>query len=303
MKYIPPPGSQDPNAPYVNGIPGVQRGSPVDAKAVEYPQREILNVITAAGLTPTNEQLDQLAHAVQALIGGGVSAHANRTDNPHGVLAVQLPDLEEIVRAMVFDARYEIGQVYWFDDEQSRPGMKSCLGGVVEGISQYPRMIEYLQAPWGQARCVTQAEWDDLHVATWHTNADGSKVGWEGIGGVAKFVWDQQADTLRLPDLAGMMPEMIGHDSLGVGEADGDRTRQVVGAAGGGGLVNTDGSYNATGVFQWVQSGNVNTPTTTTISKNLDLHIRLSRVVPTGSSFAPRRWGALACVYLGRPAS
>ena len=28
-----------------------------------------------------------------------------------------------------------------------------------------------------------------------------------------------------------------------------------------------------------------------------------SRVVPTGSAFAPRRWGALACAYLGQPAS
>lgn len=28
-----------------------------------------------------------------------------------------------------------------------------------------------------------------------------------------------------------------------------------------------------------------------------------NRVVPTGPANAPRRWGALACVYLGRPAS
>ena len=27
------------------------------------------------------------------------------------------------------------------------------------------------------------------------------------------------------------------------------------------------------------------------------------RVAPTGPAFAPRRWGALACAYLGTPAS
>lgn len=33
------------------------------------------------------------------------------------------------------------------------------------------------------------------------------------------------------------------------------------------------------------------------------LRFDASRVVPTGPAFAPRRWGALACVYLGKPAS
>jgi len=65
MEYNAPPGSQDPNAPYVNGIPGVQKGSPVNANAVEYPQREILAVIEAAGLTPTNNDLTQLLQAIQ----------------------------------------------------------------------------------------------------------------------------------------------------------------------------------------------------------------------------------------------
>ncbi len=29
--------------------------------------------------------------------------------------------------------------------------------------------------------------------------------------------------------------------------------------------------------------------------------ISVERVTPTGSAFAPRRWGALACCYLGVP--
>lgn len=72
MEYNAPPGSQDPNAPYVNGIPGVQKGSPVNGHAVEYTQREILAVIEAAGLTPTNEELDQLLRAIR-LLGPDIS--------------------------------------------------------------------------------------------------------------------------------------------------------------------------------------------------------------------------------------
>lgn len=72
MEYNAPPGSQDPNAPYVNGIPGVLKGSPVNGHAVEYTQREILAVIEAAGLTPTNEELDQLLRAIR-LLGPDIS--------------------------------------------------------------------------------------------------------------------------------------------------------------------------------------------------------------------------------------
>jgi hypothetical protein len=32
-------------------------------------------------------------------------------------------------------------------------------------------------------------------------------------------------------------------------------------------------------------------------------YMDISRQVPTGNSVAPRHWGALACVYLGLPAS
>ena len=68
MKYNPPHGSVDPDAIYVDVIPGQQRGSPVPAAAVEYPQREILSVILAAGLAPTNADLTQLKQAILHLI-------------------------------------------------------------------------------------------------------------------------------------------------------------------------------------------------------------------------------------------
>ncbi|MDR1946587.1 MAG: hypothetical protein LBQ51_05415, partial [Desulfovibrio sp.] len=73
MKYAPPPGSTDPNAPYVTGVPGLVQGSPLCGEAVEHPQREIVAAITAAGLTPSAGELDQLSKAIMKLIQEGMS--------------------------------------------------------------------------------------------------------------------------------------------------------------------------------------------------------------------------------------
>ncbi len=68
MKYWPPYGSTDPNASYVNGDPatGVE-GSIPDCRGFEQPQREILAVIVAAGLTPDETVLTQLRDALGKL--------------------------------------------------------------------------------------------------------------------------------------------------------------------------------------------------------------------------------------------
>lgn len=70
MKYVPPLGATDPNASYQDGNPeaGIL-GSIVPAAAIERPQREIMHVITQAGLEPSGEALTQLYQAITALIG------------------------------------------------------------------------------------------------------------------------------------------------------------------------------------------------------------------------------------------
>ncbi|CUX23136.1 MULTISPECIES: hypothetical protein [Agrobacterium] len=65
MKYYAPYGSTDPDASYVDkDIPGAVRGSAVPAKAIEKPQREIVDFLVKSGLAPA-EGL-QLSQAVQA---------------------------------------------------------------------------------------------------------------------------------------------------------------------------------------------------------------------------------------------
>ena len=85
MLYNPPSGSASPNAPYVgkNVAAGTQ-GSKVPPAAVENTQREIVNAITAAGLTPTNGDLTQLAQAIAKIAAAGSVKSAAR------FLAVQI---------------------------------------------------------------------------------------------------------------------------------------------------------------------------------------------------------------------
>lgn len=76
MKYIPPlnGNSADENRSYWNfdAATGLQGAIPV-AAAFEHPQREILAVIAAAGLTPSTEDLTQLRQAIGGLIAAAVA--------------------------------------------------------------------------------------------------------------------------------------------------------------------------------------------------------------------------------------
>jgi hypothetical protein len=67
MQYNQPYGVSDTNAPYVNGDPSLGRqGSIPPAESIEYPQREIVAVITDVGLAaPSNSDLAQLSKAVR----------------------------------------------------------------------------------------------------------------------------------------------------------------------------------------------------------------------------------------------
>jgi hypothetical protein len=67
MKYEQPFGVSDPNASYINGNPSTgTMGSIPPAASIENPQREIVNLITDAGLVPADSDLHQLARGVQS---------------------------------------------------------------------------------------------------------------------------------------------------------------------------------------------------------------------------------------------
>lgn len=79
MKYHAPFGSDDPDADYVDrNVPGVPVGSKIPAAVPNWTQREIVDVITKAGLAP--DDVLQLADAIIVL--GGVAAVEIAQKNP-----------------------------------------------------------------------------------------------------------------------------------------------------------------------------------------------------------------------------
>lgn len=68
MQYNKPFDQANPAAGYVNGNPATNTaGSIPCAEGLEYPQREIVNAIAAAGLVPSNGDLTQLSKAISLL--------------------------------------------------------------------------------------------------------------------------------------------------------------------------------------------------------------------------------------------
>jgi hypothetical protein len=66
MKYEAPLGQSDPNAPYINAnkAAGIS-GSIPPAESIEYPQREIVNLITKTGITPSDADLFQMTRGIR----------------------------------------------------------------------------------------------------------------------------------------------------------------------------------------------------------------------------------------------
>lgn len=265
MKYQQPYGVSDANAAYIDGNPalGVE-GSAVPAKAIEHPQREIVNVLVEAGLTPDENNLKQLALAIRMLIEKA------------------MPPQQE---------RYELCEFYYFRQPVLRPGFQPAQGGLLaDAATRYPAAWAYLQTAEGQRLCKTESEWQSMTTATWATLADGSKIGWDGIGGAPYYAPNTATGALRLPDLRGMYAEAAGFDSLGVGGVHGDMTRRIWGES------TAEGYTAVTGAFYLTQ------PRAISIGQGgtrVGVGIDTSLIVPTGAANKPRAWGALACVYLG----
>ena len=209
--------------------------------------------------------------------------------------------ITEIARAMLPEIpkfeKYDLCEFYCHRHPRLKPGFQPAQGGLLENAAEnYPEAWEYLQSSEGSLLCKTEAAWQALTTATWATLADGSTVGWNGIGGAPFYALHLDTGALRLPDLRGMHVEAAGFNALDVGGAAGDVARRVMGwlwptgtGAYAGGVC-----YPRPGVYGAGYGSH---------ASNEGTGIDTARVVPTGPANAPRRWGALACVYLGRPAS
>lgn len=100
MKYYPPIGSSDPNAPYVDDNPAAgQEGSAVPAKAIEHPQREIVTVLTSVGLEPNENSVSQLNEAIDLKIDLATGGGENPLNDLLDLLRARLRIFPEILTA------------------------------------------------------------------------------------------------------------------------------------------------------------------------------------------------------------
>lgn len=211
---------------------------------------------------------------------------------------------ETWTKAKNFYRGYELCEFYFFRHPTLKPGFQPAQGGLLENAATlYPEAWAYLQTPEGQQLCKTEAEWQAMTQAIWHTNADGSTVGWNGIGGAPFYALHTDTGALRLPDLRGMYAEAAGFDSLGVGGTHGDAVRNITGGHYlGGAIASTpDSSAGAFVVASLVLNQAYYAAGASWGGAFVSFNSSL--VVPTAAKNAPRAWGALPCVYLGQPAS
>lgn len=194
-------------------------------------------------------------------------------------------------------SKYELGEFYYFRHPILKPGFQPAQGGLLANAATlYPEAWAYLQTVEGQMLCKTEAEWQAMTTAIWHTNADGTKVGWNGIGGAPFYAPNLATGALRLPDLRGMYAEAAGFDTLGVGDVHGDGIRDVMGripAVSGG----AEGAFVSTGVVYKMEGA------AGSAVGHYWRDFRTSLVVPAAAKNQVRAYGSLACVYLGLPAS
>jgi hypothetical protein len=93
VKYQPPYGTTDPNAPYINGDPSQGReGSIPPAAAFEQPMREIVGVISKSGLTPSDNDLLQLTIGVRSQ-RLNYAVDTNPTPNPNALTVAYDPPI------------------------------------------------------------------------------------------------------------------------------------------------------------------------------------------------------------------
>lgn len=316
MKYNPPAGSQDPDAKYVTGQPGKVRGSAVPAEAVEHPQREIVEVIKKAGLTPSADALNQLYEAILKIIGVQVPV-ASKTETglvqigdglnitPEGLLSVLVATSKQngIMRPDGTTCTVEDGvlKVLQQSNDYMEAWRKSWIG--------VPRYWRSTQLPsnhcWANGDLIHFNDWPELKEIYEAGGFEGMLMGWDANVETQKAnlgKWRPNAAIptgLYAPDLSGQFFRNwgpgVGKDAGAWGE---DAIRNITGQASGANSVGpcADGMG---AIYRGEVQGNA---TYRNGSYGGYLMFDASRVVPTGPENVPPHIWQPAILYLGLPA-
>lgn len=319
MKYNPPAGSQDPDAKYVTGQPGKVRGSAVPAEAVEHPQREIVEVIKKAGLTPSADALNQLYEAILKIIGVQVPV-ASKTETglvqigdglnitPEGLLSVLVATSKQngIMRPDGTTCTVEDGvlKVLQQSNDYMEAWRKSWIG--------VPRYWRSTQLPsnhcWANGDLIHFNDWPELKEIYEAGGFEGMLMGWDANVETQKAnlgKWRPNAAIptgLYAPDLSGQFFRNWGQgaDSQ-AGAWERDAIRNIAGRIG---LIDRDQrreESEPTAPFA-VRTVSYGPETNTGIDYGAIANMDISLSVPTGPQNVPQHVWQPAILYLGRPA-
>lgn len=93
----------------------------------------------------------------------------NGINRPDGV-TIKVDETGKLTAAV---SKYEIGEFYYFRHPTLKTGFQPMQGGVIaNAVTVFPEIWAYLQTTEGQKLCKTEAEWQAMSTAIWHTNAD-----------------------------------------------------------------------------------------------------------------------------------
>ena len=324
MKYNPPAGSQDPDAKYVTGQPGKVRGSAVPAEAVEHPQREIVEVIKKAGLTPSADDLNQLYEAILKIIGVQVPV-ASKTETglvqigdglkvtPEGLLSVLVATLEQngIMRPDGTTCTVEDGVLKV--QQQSNDYMEAWRKSWI-GVPRYWRSTELPDNHcWANGDLIYFNDWPELKEIYEAGGFEGMLMGWDADVETQKANLGKWRPNASIP--TGLYTPALSEQFFRNWAPEGDNPaggwasdamRALTGMAsfargsGGGSILMDD----AEGVFHVDRNG-ISIQAYTGSSTNFPLS-RLffdsSRDTPTGPENVPPHVWQPAILYLGRPA-
>ena len=194
MKYHPPAGSQDPDAKYVTGQPGKVRGSAVPAEAVEHPQREIVEVIRQAGLTPSGDDLTQLWQAIGQAI----------TAAKPGLATTTAPGLVQIGDGLSITTQGLLSVLTATAAQAGimRPDGTTCR--VQDGVLSVPQQVNEYMEGWRTSWVGVPRPWRGTALPPDHCWANGDFVAfadWPELkdvyeaGGFAGLLLDWDADS------------------------------------------------------------------------------------------------------------
>lgn len=316
MKYNPPAGSQDPDAKYVTGQPGKVRGSAVPAEAVEHPQREIVEVIKKAGLTPSADALNQLYEAILKIIGVQVPV-ASKTETglvqigdglnitPEGLLSVLVATSKQngIMRPDGTTCTVEDGVLKVL--QQSNDYMEAWRKSWI-GVPRYWRSTELPDNHcWANGDLIYFNDWPELKEIYEAGGFEGMLMGWDADVETQKAnlgKWRPNAAIptgLYTPALSGQFFRnwcFAGDTEAGAWEQD--AIRNIIGTAGQFKSISDQDRFSGAFTRLLSTGGSDDAHGTGPAALSFDA----SLVVPTGPQNVPQHVWQPAVLYLGRPA-